>query len=50
MVVIQPSSGPVLSFAPKRTRRPKPVWNFGSEGLEAFDSVYVGISVARVSV
>ena len=27
----------------------KPVWHFGAEGLEAFDSVYAGISVARIN-
>jgi hypothetical protein len=27
----------------------KPVWHFGAEGLDAFDSVYAGISVARIS-
>jgi hypothetical protein len=27
----------------------KPVWHFGAEGLDAFDSFCVGISVARVS-
>ena len=26
----------------------KPVWNFGAEGLDAFDGVYAGISIARV--
>ena len=27
----------------------KPVWHFGAEGLEAFDSVYAGISFARIN-
>jgi len=27
----------------------KPVWHFGGEGLDAFDSFYAGISVARIS-
>lgn len=27
----------------------KPVWHFGADGLDAFDSVYAGISVARIS-
>jgi len=27
----------------------KPVWHFGAEGLDAFDSVYAGISVARIN-
>ncbi len=26
----------------------KPVWNFGADGLDAFDSVYAGISIARI--
>lgn len=26
----------------------KPVWNFGAEGLSAFDGVYAGVSLARV--
>jgi hypothetical protein len=26
----------------------KPVWNFGADGLDAFDGVYAGISLARI--